>query len=133
MWRCECQNCGMIKSVIASNLRNGFSRSCGWCKTFPAFRSADGIMKLTKDQLYYDIFDGEVTIHGIKMYLISEESIRVLEYPSHIERRRVTLISLSDNIIFFEFHKQLKKIIVPIDCILVGEYKLPDFVTVEYK
>ena len=90
-------------------------------------------MKLTKEQLSYDIFDDGAEINFIRTDLVPNESIRVLEYPSHIERRRVTLISLSDNIIFFEFHKQLKKIIVPIDCILVGEYKLPDFVTVEYK
>jgi hypothetical protein len=90
-------------------------------------------MKLTKDQLNYDIYDGEVEIEHIWKHIVTNESIRVLEYPSHIERRRVTLISFTDNIYFFESQKQLKKIIVPIDCILIGEYKLPDFVTVEYK
>lgn len=90
-------------------------------------------MKLTKEQLSYDIFDHGVDINFIRTHLVPNESIRVLEYPSHIERRRVTMIFLSDDILFFELQKQLKKIIVPIDCILVGEYKLPDFVTVEYK
>lgn len=90
-------------------------------------------MKLTKDQLNYYIADGEVTIKHIWTHLVPNESIRVLEYPSHIERRRVTLISLSDDILFFELQKQLKKIIVPFDCILAGEYELPDFVTIEYK
>lgn len=90
-------------------------------------------MKLTKEQLSYDILDDGVDINYIRTDLVPKESIRVLEYPSHIERRRVTLISFTDNLIFFEFQKQLKKIIVPIDCILIGEYELPDFVTVEYK
>lgn len=90
-------------------------------------------MKLTKDQLNYDIFDGEVTINHLWKYRVPDESIRVLEYPSHIERRRVTRIFITDDILFFERQKQLKKIIVPFDCSLVGEYKLPDFVTVEYK
>lgn len=90
-------------------------------------------MKLTKEQLSYDIFDHGVDINFIWTHRVPNESIRVLEYPSHIERRRVTLISFTDNICFFESQKQLKKIIVPIDCILCGEYKLPDFVTVEYK
>ena len=49
-------------------------------------------MKLTKDQLNYDIFDGEVTINHLWKYRVPDESIRVLEYPSHIERRRVTRI-----------------------------------------
>lgn len=90
-------------------------------------------MKLTKEQLSYYIYDGGVDINFLRTDLVPKESIRVLEYPSHIERRRVTLISFTDNIYFFESQKQLKKIIVPIDCILIGEYKLPDFVTVEYK
>lgn len=90
-------------------------------------------MKLTKDQLNYDIFDDGVTINHLWTHLVPNESIRVLEYPSHIERRRVTFISFTDDILFFELQKQLKKIIVPFDCILCGEYKLPDFVTVEYK
>lgn len=90
-------------------------------------------MKLTKEQLSYDIFDHGVDINYLRTDLVPKESIRVLEYPSHIERRRVTFISFTDDIFFFETQKQLKKIIVPIDCILCGEYKLPDFVTVEYK
>ena len=90
-------------------------------------------MKLTKEQLSYDILDDGVDINYIRTDLVPKESIRVLEYPSHIERRRVTLISLSDDILFFELQKQLKKIIVPFDCILAGEYELPDFVTIEYK
>lgn len=90
-------------------------------------------MKLTKDQLNYDIFDDGVTIYHLWTHRVPDESIRVLEYPSHIERRRVTTICITDDILFFELRKQLKKIIVPFDCDLVGEYKLPDFVTVEYK
>jgi hypothetical protein len=90
-------------------------------------------MKLTKDQLNYDIYDGEVEIEHIWKHIVTNESIRVLEYPSHIERRRVTRIFITDDILFFELRKQLKKIIVPFDCDVVGEYKLPDFVTVEYK
>lgn len=90
-------------------------------------------MKLTKDQLKYDIYDGEVEIEHIWKHIVTNESIRVLEYPSHIERRRVTLISFTDDILFFELRKQLKKIIVPFDCILCGEHELPDFVTIEYK
>jgi hypothetical protein len=49
-------------------------------------------MKLTKDQLNYDIYDGEVEIEHIWKHIVTNESIRVLEYPSHIERRRVTRI-----------------------------------------
>ena len=90
-------------------------------------------MKLTKEQLSYDIFDHGVDINFIWTHLVPNESIRVLEYPSHIERRRVTLISFTDDILFFELRKQLKKIIVPFDCILCGEHELPDFVTIEYK
>ena len=89
-------------------------------------------MKLTKEQLSYDIFDHGVDINHIWTGLVPK-SIRVLEYPSHIERRRVTMIFLSDDISFFKYQEQLKKIIVPIDCILIGEHELPDFVTVEYK
>lgn len=29
MWRCECQNCGMIKDVFRGSLMNGESKSCG--------------------------------------------------------------------------------------------------------
>lgn len=89
-------------------------------------------MKLTKEQLSYDIFDDGVEINYIWTGLVPK-SIRVLEYPSHIERRRVTFISFTDNLTFFKYQEQLKKIIVPIDCILIGEHELPDFVTVEYK
>ena len=91
-------------------------------------------MKLTKDLLNYDIFDGEVTIHGIRMYLLSEESIRVLEYPSHIERKRVTKITLGyEDFVYSGWEKQLKKIIVPRDCYLIKN--LPSYlnVTIEYK
>ena len=90
-------------------------------------------MKLTKEQLSYDILDDGVDINYIRTDLVPKESIRVLEYPSHIERRRVTWIYFTDDILFFELQKQLKKIIVPFDCSLVGECELPDFVTVEYK
>ena len=91
-------------------------------------------MKLTKDQLDYDIFDDGVTIHGIKMYLPSEESIRVLEYPSHIERKRVTKITLYYNdIVLIGRLKQLKRIIVPSGCYLIDGLPLYLNVTVEYK
>ena len=90
-------------------------------------------MKLTKEQLSYDILDDGVDINFLRTDLVPKESIRVLEYPSHIERRRVTWIYFTDDILFFELQKQLKKIIVPFDCSLVGECELPDFVTVEYK
>ena len=90
-------------------------------------------MKLTKEQLSYDILDDGVDINYIRTDLVPKESIRVLEYPSHIERRRVTLIYFTADISFFESQKQLKKIIVPFGCSLAGEYKLPDFVTIEYK
>ena len=90
-------------------------------------------MKLTKDQLKYYIFDGDVTIERIWNHLVPNESIRVLEYPSHIERRRVISIDFTDDILFFKLQEQLKKIIVPFDCILYGEHELPDFVTIEYK
>ena len=91
-------------------------------------------MKLTKDQLDYDIFDDGVTIHEIKMDLLSEESIRVLEYPSHIERKRVKKITLGYyNMDFFFRQKQLKRIIVPSGCYLHNG--LPSYlnVTIEYK
>jgi hypothetical protein len=90
-------------------------------------------MKLTKEQLSYDIFDHGVDINFIWTHLVPNESIRVLEYPSHIERRRVTMISLSDDILFFELQKQLKKIIVPSGCYLIN--CLPSYlnVTIEYK
>jgi hypothetical protein len=90
-------------------------------------------MKLTKDQVKYDIYDGEVSIWHIWTHRVLDRSIRVLEYPSHIERRRVISINFTDDILFFEVRKQLKKIIVPFDCSLSGEYKLPDYVTIEYK
>ena len=67
-------------------------------------------MKLTKEQLSYDILDDGVDINFLRTDLVPKESIRVLEYPSHIERRRVTLISFTDDICFFEFHKHLPKI-----------------------
>lgn len=91
-------------------------------------------MKLTKDLLYYSIEDGEVTINGIRTHLLSEESIRVLEYPSHIERKRVTKITLGYNdFIFSGREKQFKKIIVPSGCYLIEN--LPSYlnVTIEYK
>ena len=69
-------------------------------------------MKLTKEQLSYDIFDDGVEINYIWTGLVPK-SIRVLEYPSHIERRRVTFISFTDNLTFFKYQEQLKKIIVP--------------------
>lgn len=90
-------------------------------------------MKLTKDQLDYDIFDDGVTIHGIKMYLLSEESIRVLEYPSHIERKRVTKIYLGGDFCYNGWKKQLKKIIVPRDCYLNNFVPSYLNVTIEYK
>lgn len=90
-------------------------------------------MKLTKDQLNYDIFYGEVIINYIRTNLVPRDSIRVLEYPSHIERKRVSAISFTDDILFFKFEYQLKKIIVPCDCILYDAHELPDFVTIEYK
>ena len=91
-------------------------------------------MKLTKDQLKYYIFDGgDVAIEHIRTNLVPYDSIRVLEYPSHIERRRVISISFTDDILFFKFEYQLKKFIVPCDCILYDAHELPDFVTIEYK
>ena len=90
-------------------------------------------MKLTKDQLDYEIFDGEVTIYRNFVYPLSEESIRVLEYPSHIERKRVTKITLGDDFYYSGWEKQLKKIIVPSGCYLNNN--LPSYlnVTIEYK
>ena len=90
-------------------------------------------MKLTKEQLSYDIFDHGVDINYHRTDLVPKESIRVLEYPSHIERRRVTFISFTDDIFFFETQKQLKKIIVPYGCCF--ENNLPSrFVgMIEYK
>lgn len=94
-WICECQNCGMIKSVIASNLRNGFSRSCGWCKTFPAFRSADGIMKLTKDNIYGQIKE---TDNGYEVYFLGEYIGTHKTYKSAWASRRLCeLLLLSNN------------------------------------
>lgn len=91
-------------------------------------------MKLTKEQLSYSIVNGEVTIHEIWNHLLSEESIRVLEYPSHIERKRVTKITLNySDFSFSGWEKQLKKIIVPSGCYVINN--LPSYlnVTIEYK
>jgi hypothetical protein len=67
------------------------------------------------------------------VYPLSEESIRVLEYPSHIERKRVTKITLGDDFYYSGWEKQLKKIIVPSGCYLIKN--LPSWlnVTIEYK
>lgn len=89
-------------------------------------------MKLTKNQLRYSIENGEVTIHEIWNHMLSEESIRVLEYPSHIDRKRVTKITLNYDD-FSWWGKQLKKIIVPSGCYLINGLPLCWTVTIEYK
>ena len=91
-------------------------------------------MKLTKEQVQYSVnSNGNVEIHRIWTHRIDESSIRVLEYPSHIDRKRVTKITTHDDFRLVWNWINLKKIIVPYGCCF--ENNLPSHFVgmIEYK
>ena len=94
-------------------------------------------MILTKDLLdYFECF-GEIRISGMWRFKLDDEVIektRVLIFPSHIERKEVTSISLP-----YDIHcwKSLKKIVVPkgakLNCSMLTYHENSYDIEIEYK